>query len=305
MSDMLPEDASERQLLLTGRMAQWALQGRARLDHLAEAEFKVFSQWGEDGIIEWLVQRIPEITPRFVEFGVENFCEANCRFLLQNRSWRGLVMDGSDKNIKEIQGSPLYWQHDLTASCEFVTAETIDAILSRQGFTGNLGILSIDIDGNDWWVWERISVVNPQIVICEMNGVFGDLHPITIPYNPLFQRTKAHPSGLYFGASVGALKLLAERRGYMFLGTSSSGVNAFFIRNDLAGHVAGHLSQARAFPSRHRDSRNEKKELTFIRGLDRAKAIADMPVVRVDTGETVRLGDLGPLYSPEWLAAMG
>ncbi|MBF0168523.1 MAG: hypothetical protein HQL45_12930 [Alphaproteobacteria bacterium] len=304
MSDMLPEDASERQLLLAGRMAQWALQGRPRLNFLAEAEFKVFSQWGEDGIIEWLVQRIPTISQRFVEFGVENFIEANCRFLLQNRSWRGLVLDGSDKNIKEIQGSAIYWQHDLTASCEFVTAETIDAILIRQGFSGRIGILSIDIDGNDWWVWKSIKAVDPDIVICEMNGVFGDLHPITIPYNPLFQRTKAHSSGLYFGASVGALKYLAERRGYQFLGTSSSGVNAFFVRNDLINHVAMNLSEARAFPSRHRDSRDEKKDLTFIRGQARAEAIADMPVVRVDTGETVRLGDLGPLYSQEWLSAM-
>lgn len=304
MGGLLVQDASERQLLLTGRMAQWALEGRSRIDHLAQAEFRVFSQWGEDGIIEWLLQHIPVSSRRFVEFGVENFAEANCRFLLQNRSWRGLVMDGSEKNIKDIQASDLYWQHDLTAACEFVTAETIDATLSRHGFSGRVGVLSIDIDGNDYWVWERIVAIDPDIVICEMNGVLGDLHPITVPYNPLFQRTKAHASGLYFGASLGALKHLAERKGYLFLGTTSSGVNAFFVRNDLAGGVASSLSVAKGFPSRHRDSRNERNELTFIRGAERAKVIADMPVVRVDSGETVRLGDLGQLYSPEWLEAM-
>lgn len=301
---MLVQDALERQLLLTGRMAQWAQEGRPRLDYLAQAEFKVFSQWGEDGIIEWLLQHIPITSRRFVEFGVENFTEASCRFLLQNRSWRGLVLDASEKNVKEIHASDLYWRHDLTAACEFVTAETIDTTLAQHGFGGRIGLLCIDVDGNDYWVWDKISTVDPDIVICEVNAVFGDLHPIVIPYNPLFQRDKAHVSGLYYGASLEALKRLALRKGYMFLGTTYSGVNAFFVRNDLAGSVSSCLSEARGFPSLHRESRNEQKELTFIRGADRAKAIANMPVVRVDTGETVQLGDLGQLYSPQWLEAI-
>ena len=84
-------DRLDRSLLLQGRIA--ANQGAtlARIRHLGEVEFRVCSQWGEDGIIDWLCDKLPDIPRTFVEFGVESFAEANTRFLIENRGWRGLV----------------------------------------------------------------------------------------------------------------------------------------------------------------------------------------------------------------------
>ncbi len=271
---------------------------------LGEVEFKVFSQWGEDGIIEWLVAHLPHIPRIFVEFGIEDFHEANCRFLLQNRGWKGLVMDGTEGNITALNQRPIIWQYDLSAAMAFVTAENIDSLLEKCGFTGSIGILSIDIDGNDYWVWDKISVVDPAIVICEMNGVLGDSYPVTIPYNPHFERLKAHYSGQYFGASIGALRHLGKKKGYTFLGTNSRGINAFFVRDDLAQALLPLIENCRAYPSLHRDSRDADGNLTFLSGRQRFETIKDMAVVDVVTGETIRLADLPEPYSPEWLADM-
>src|SRR5208282_5819987 len=115
-------DFSERSLLLQGRLAARALPAGRSIQTLADVEFRVFSQWGEDGIIEWLVAHVSVPNQRFVEFGVETFREANCRFLLHNRNWKGLVLDGSDQNITALKSERLFWMYDLTAKPAFVTA---------------------------------------------------------------------------------------------------------------------------------------------------------------------------------------
>ena len=271
---------------------------------LSEVEFRVFSQWGEDGIIEWLAEHVPVPNTRFVEFGVETFREANCRFLLQNRNWKGLVMDGSEPNLASLKALPLYWMYDLTAKPAFVSAENINQLIKEAGFDGPLGILSIDIDGNDYWVWKAIDVVDPAIVICEYNPILGDTRPVVVPYDPKFYRFDAHYSGLYFGSSIAALKHLAKEKGYTFLGTNSNGINAFFVKDALADKVLPLLKEQKAFPSRHRDSRDKAGNLSFTGGAARFALIADMPVIDVETGETIRLGDIDKPYSEAWLKAM-
>lgn len=287
----------DRSLLLQGRIAAMQIGAREKIGHLGEVEFRVCSQWGEDGIIEWLCQRIPNISRSFVEFGVENFAEANARFLLENRGWRGLVMDGSATHMASLRQDALYWRHDLTAMAAFITAENINRLITENGFAGELGILSVDIDGNDYWVLETIDCVDPAIIICEINGVFGDLKPFTVPYRPDFQRMDAHYSGQYFGCSLAAAKLLCRRKGYTFLGTNTNGVNAFFVRDDLAGPIVESLGEARAWAPRHRDSRDQRGELDFVRGLGRYELVADMPVVDIPSGQLVAMRELEPLYS--------
>lgn len=297
-------DFSERSLLLQGRMAARALPSGRRIRTLADVEFRVFSQWGEDGILEWLVAQVSVPNERFVEFGVETFREANCRFLLQNRNWKGLVLDGSEQNIAALKLERLFWMYDLTAIPAFVTAENIDRLIEGAKFAGPLGILSIDIDGNDYWVWKAIRSVDPAIIACEYNPIFGDTRAITIPYSPRFQRLDAHRSGLYFGASIGALKRLAQEKGYTFVGTNSNGINAFFVKNELAGPVLDLIDDTRAYPSRHRDSRNDTGQLSFVGGTERFALVREMPVVDVDTGRTIVLGDIEKPYSDEWLQGM-
>ena len=297
-------DLTERSLLLQGKMAAHALPRGERILDLTAVEFRVFSQWGEDGIVEWLAAHVPVPNLRFVEFGVETFAEANCRFLLQNRNWKGLVMDGSAANVEALKASPLYWMYDITAKAAFVTRENINGLIEEAGFGGPLGLLSIDIDGNDYWVWEALTAADPAIVVCEYNPVLGDMRPLSIPYSPPFARLEAHHSGLYFGASIAALRDLADKKGYRFLGTNANGINAFFVRNDLADSVLPLIETPKAYPSRHRDSRDESGALCFVGGLARLSLIKDMPVVDVETGETLLLGDIPALYSEAWLKTM-
>ncbi len=293
-------DMTERLVQLAGRQAAWALEGRKQLETLGDAEFRVFSQWGEDGIIEWLVQNIPTIPTSLVEFGVQSFREANTRFLVQNRNWRALVMDGDAIYGEALRSSAFYWMYDVNFVTAFITADNITTLICDNGFGGNIGILSIDIDGNDYWVWEAIEGVNPALVICECNPILGDVHPVTIPYDPAFTRFKGHRCGLYFGASVEALKVLGARKGYEFLGTNSHGINAFFVRRDLFPQVEGKIKTRRAWPSRHRDSRNAEGNLNFTSGMARYDLIKHMPVINVLTGERVTLESLGPAFSELW-----
>jgi hypothetical protein len=258
----------------------------------------VFSQMGEDGIIEWLVQNLPIRSERFIEFGVEDYVESNTRYLLRNRNWRGLVLDASVKNIESIKNDELFWKHDITARSAFITKENINEIIAQCGYAGGIGLLSIDIDGNDYWVFEAIDVVEPDIVICEYNAVLGDVHALTIPYDPAFQRGIAHYSLLYFGASIRALERAAARKGYALVGSNGAGHNAVFVRADLASRLS--IEDRRALPSLFRESRNEDGSLSHVGGLDRAALIAHMPVLDVDTGRTAPLGSFGNLYSPAW-----
>lgn len=295
------DNAVERLLLLSGRMASGNQPVGKSIRDLADVEFCVFSQWGEDGIIEWLVKHVATPTT-FVEFGVDSFHEANCRFLLLNRNWRGLVMDGSERNMTALRSDPLHWRYDVTARAAFITRDNINSLLREAGFEGPLGILSIDIDGNDYWVWQAINGVQPAIVVCEYNPILGDQQPVVVPYDPAFARFKGHYSGLYFGASIAALRHLAQQLGYEFVGTNSNGINAFFVRRDLAESVLSLIQEVRAYPSRHRDSRDRQGRLDFTRGRKRFDLISHMPVVDVATNRQILLGDIVRPYSDDWLA---
>lgn len=299
---------ADSSLLLLGRMASSQNRSITGISSLGEVEFKVFSQWGEDGIIDWLVERaeIPAHMHSFVEFGVESYAEANTRFLLQNRNWRGLVMDGSPAQIELLRkrDGALYCRYDLTAASAFITRENINDLLTDFGFAGEIGLLSIDIDGNDYWVWEAITAVRPVICICEYNAVFGDVWPISIPYDRQFTRTRPEFSNLYFGASIVALQALAKRKGYRFLGTNTEGVNSFFIREDYSSRFDCLLQNPCAQPSKLRESRGRRGELSYVRGLQRAGLMANLSVVNTDTLEETSFGSLKPLYSDTWLSIL-
>lgn len=256
------------------------------LANLQAAEFQVFSQWGDDGIIQFLVRHLSPEDKRFVEFGVENYEESNTRYLLANNNWKGLVIDGSAANIAHLKADNLYWRHDLTALASFVTAENINGILEETGFTGKIGLFHIDIDGNDYWVWNALTVVDPDIMVMEYNASFGPAALWTVPYDPGFTRRGAHFSDLYFGASLGALCHLAAKRGYQFVGCNSNGVNAYFVKSSLAADLPKLTCADGYMPSRFRESRDASGNLTFLSMADRRALLSGLPVVNVETGKT-------------------
>jgi len=273
---------------------------KTEINSLCEVEFSGFSQWGEDGIIDWLVERLPNIPKIFIEFGVGDYKESNTRLLLYLRNWKGLVLDGSSGNIESIKSQDIYWRYNIVAEQAFITRDNINELIKGNGFNDEIGILSIDIDGNDYWVWDSIDVVKPYIVICEYNAVFGDLHSITVPYDKNFYRTDKHYSNLYFGASIKALINLAKGKGYSFVGTCSNGCNAFFICDEKASFLVDSIHHHTAYPSSVRESRNKDSILTFLSGTDRVKEILDMSVYDTEKDTVQALSDYYELYSMDW-----
>ena len=153
---------------------------------LQDFEFKVYSQWGEDGIIQELIRHIDIPDPAFVEFGVQDFKEANCRFLMMRNNWRGLVIEANERDVNRIKAAPYYWRHELNAVHAFVTADNINEIIDAAGFGGDVGLLSVDIDGVDYWVLKAIENCRPRIWIVEYNAVFGADRAIAVPYDANF-----------------------------------------------------------------------------------------------------------------------
>lgn len=253
---------------------------------LHSLEFKVFSQWGDDGIIQWLVSRINFPNKTFVEFGVENYSESNTKFLLINNNWSGLIIDGSASNIEHVTRSEYFWKHQLTATAAFVDRENINGLISKAGMSGEIGILHIDIDGNDYWIWESISCVEAVLVIVEYNSVFGSDRAITTPYDPAFVRNTKHYSNLYFGASLKAFELLGRKKGYTLLGCNSAGNNAYFLRNDHLQEGIPTVSPEKGYVcSRFRESRNPEGTLSFLSGPERLRLLTGMPVYNVESGQ--------------------
>lgn len=294
----------ERSLALQGSIAASQQKAIEKIVCLADIEFSVFSQWGEDGIIEWLVHMNGDMPETFIEFGVENYRESNTRFLLMNRNWRGLIIDGSEDNIAIARGDNISWRHDLTAMAAFITTANINELIQKSGIVGDIGILSIDIDGNDFWVWEAINCIRPHIVVAEYNSAFGDLHTVSVPYSPDFYRGNVHYSNLHYGASISALDHLAISRGYSMLGSNRAGSNVFFIRNDRLARFEGRVADRKARPSRFREGRDIAHHLTFVRGVQRSAVIADLLVADVSTGLIQPLSSYGNLYSERWVAAL-
>lgn len=273
--------------------AQVLIEDRRRkgvLPALAEAEFKVFSQFGDDGIIQYLVDTLCPSPTRFVEFGVSDYLESNTRFLLTHNNWNGLVMEGDRSQVDRIRKMELSWRHDLTAVHAFVDRDNINDLLRQHGFDGPLGLLHIDIDGNDYWVWNAIDACDPTIVIMEYNSVFGSERPITVPYDPAFVRSKAHYSRLFYGASLPALCHLANQKEYAFVGSNSAGNNAYFVKRTCLGPLKELTAVEGYVESRFSESCDERGGLTLVRGDARRALIADLPVVDVSTGEELKLG---------------
>lgn len=260
-------------------------------NNIQNYEFKIFSQFGEDGILQYLIREtnLPATAHSFVEFGVENYEEANTRFLLINNNWRGMVIDGSEKNIRAIQKSNIYWRHGLTSVAAFITKDNINDLIKNAGFTGEIGILSVDIDGNDYYVWDAINIANPIIVVAEYNSVFGSEHAISVPYDPKFIRSKAHHSNLYWGCSIKALELLGKNKGYTLVGSNSAGNNVFFVRNDHLNAIPAKTAKEAYVESKFRESRDRNGNLTYLSGLKRIEEIKHLPIYDVEKDSTYQL----------------
>jgi hypothetical protein len=194
---------------------------------------KVWSQNDEDGILEEIFRRIGTASRSFVEFGVSDGRECNTLKLLAE-GWRGLWMEAQPsycESVRRVFAEPLA-EGRLELLETKVTAENIERLIAgaRVAAAGELDLLSIDIDGNDYHVFRAIESVRPRVVVIEYNAKYPPPMDLVPPYDPDFSWDGSD----YVGASLQAITNLAARRGYRLVGTNIAGVNAFFVRADLA-----------------------------------------------------------------------
>lgn len=264
-------------------------------ENLWDAEVKVFSQWGEDGILDFLCEKIGISKPNIIEIGAGNFMECNSRFIAEFRNANVIAVDGRDDLTTAVKASPLYWKSNIIPIVEWVTPDNINRIMDigEEQF-GKVDIFSIDLDGNDYWILRDVSLLNVAIVVLEYNPIFGASLKVTIPRNDEFDRYKSHFSGLYYGASLQAFIDLMLAKGFDFVGTNRVGNNAFFVHSRYVNKFDFDTKSNynKYVDWRIRESRSPKGELTYLSGSERLKVINDLPLIDLNTMQMHTVGKL-------------
>lgn len=192
-------------------------------------ELQLFSQNDEDGVLLRLLQQVGAPVKTFVEIGVENARECNTAVLAFVLGWDGLMLEADPLGVVSAQELARRMLKGRANRVEirqaFVTRENVNALVGGR----DLGVLSIDVDGNDYWLWRAVEDASPRIVIVEYNASMGPDETITIPYRTDFSVSDAHPNGYYHGSSLAALEKLGRDKGYALVAVDSAGVNAFFV----------------------------------------------------------------------------
>lgn len=287
------EDSLDIVKELSARNLEVSLAGPQGDEGLSAWEFRVTSQFGDDGIIQFLLGKVSPQSTRFIEFGTQDYSEANTRYLLEAKNWSGLILDGDKEAMEALKNEVLYWRHDLTAVGAFITRENVNDLFRSHGFAGSIGLLSIDIDGNDYWVWERINCVDAEIVVVEYNSLFGASLPVTVPYDASFDRKRAHFSCQYWGASLKALEILGSRLGYKLVGCNSAGNNAYFVKQTCSQLVAQSAESAYV-RAKWRDSRDETGRLNFLPPEVAIQTIGDCDLINIETNTLCKVSHLFP-----------
>lgn len=230
--------AKAQQILLMSRYRELAARGLP-LPSFQDVEFSAFSENGEDGILLFIFAMIGMTNRRAVELCCGSGIDCNSANLIVHHGWDGLLIDGNERKLSlgrrfyKRCSSTRHWPPRLVS--EWITADNVNAILAREGFDGELDLLSLDMDGVDYWVWKALTVISPRVVVLEYQDILGPDRSVTVPYDPRFVGIRS-PRGAgidYGGASLRAFVKLARAKGYRLVGCEHYGYNAFFIRSDI------------------------------------------------------------------------
>jgi hypothetical protein len=200
--------------------------------NLNRFEFQVYSQNGEDGILSEIFERIGVSNEFFVEFGVGNGIENNTTYLL-SKNWHGAWMEADPERVEDIKKTfarPIA-AGSLSVKNAVVTADNVQQLFQELHVPQEFDLLSIDIDGNDYWVWKAIEDYSPRVVVVEYNALYRPPTKWVMKYNP----EHGWNGSSHMGASLKSLEVVGREKGYCLVGCELIGINSFFVRNDLVG----------------------------------------------------------------------
>jgi hypothetical protein len=260
--------------------------------NLWDAEVKVYSQWGEDGILDYIFQRLENPKPKVIEVGAGNFSECNSRFLAENLNASVVAIDARKDLLETISKTDLLWKTHILGIQTWVTPSNINQLIKRaHHFMGGIDMLSLDLDGNDFWIINAADLTGIMVVVVEYNPLFGNSKALTVPEEEAFDRTQKHFSWLYYGANLKAFVNVLSDKGFRFIGTNRVGNNAFFVATD-----ASHLIPFNPDPNddcyfdwRVRESRDRSSQLSYRSGDERIIEIQDLPLVDLFSSEITNL----------------
>ena len=234
-------DSSEATMQLILKFAYRHLAASdSALPTFADVGLKVFSQTDEDGILLYIFSVIGTTNRRCVEMCAGDGIECNTANLIINHGWTGLLVDSKEELVRQArkfyQTHPATYVYPPRCVCSWITKDNVNTLLRENGFEGDIDLLSLDIDGVDYWIWKAIDVVCPRVVVLEYQDIIGPERSITVPYSDNFNawsHPTTHDMPNFCGASLTAFVKLGRDKGYRLVGCNSTGYNAFFIRNDV------------------------------------------------------------------------
>jgi hypothetical protein len=232
--DSCTQDVLQKAISLSYKILE---SDKKEIMSLSDTGFRVFSQHDEDGILLFIFSIIGTVNKKCVEICAGNGMECNTANLIINHRWTALLMDGNKSNIEKATGfykknkNTQFWPPTIVHA--WITKENINELILNNGFEGEVDLLSLDIDGNDYWIWKEIEVIKPRVVVLEYNHLLGPDKSLTVPYNPEFVAEFTQYGSDYAGASLAAFIKLGRSKGYRLVGTNTIGTNAFFVRNDI------------------------------------------------------------------------
>ena len=199
---------------------------------LEEVDYKIFSQNGEDGILDYILTCLKIDKPKFIEIGVGDYHESNTRFIFERTSCQGLIIDIIDDFKNKVEKNTRVWKGNLNILRKKIDSENFLQTIEDHDYKNNVDLFSLDVDGIDYWILEKLPKKFSKIIVAEFNPYFGPELSITVPNEPNFDRSKYHHSNLCFGASLRSIIELLSKKGFIFLGTNLFRNNVFFVNED-------------------------------------------------------------------------
>jgi hypothetical protein len=225
------ESVAQKALMQSYRLL--AAKNKNLLPSFNDVGFRKYSQFEEDGILLYIFSLIQSANRTCVEICAGNGRQCMATNLIVNHGWWGHLFDGDDQNVaagnRFFSNSKDTFLAPPRFNQAWITAENVNAQIAKSGATGVIDLLSLDIDGMDYWVWKAITVIEPQVVVCETHNLIPADRPLTVPYDPKF----VFQSEDYRGASLAAMCKLGREKGYRLVGAHRYGFNAFFIKNGI------------------------------------------------------------------------
>lgn len=247
---LLPERLRARRVIRRWRRPDrddWPAADATPGGALDQYEYSVLSQNGEDGILRHLFAQAGFESRWFVEFGFGAH-QCNGLRLMLHEEFHGLLLDGSQENVRFFDIAAERFAIDrVKARQAFLTRDNLNELIEGAGAPREIDLLSLDVDGNDYWFWKALTCVSPRVVCIEYNAGLGPELSWTVPYDPGFERFAKHPSGFFHGASLKALESLGRKKGCRLVGCDSTGTNAFFLRDDVDAPLVPTLTAAEAY----------------------------------------------------------